>query len=107
MSWQVEIPNETVAREIESLPDDMQAKFLRIVSLIEQFGLPATREPYVKHLEGKLWEMRMKGRDGIARALYIAVIGKRVVVLRAFVKKTQKTPRAEIDLALERAKEFL
>ena len=65
------------------------------------------REPYVKHLEGKLWEMRMKGRDGIARALYVAAAGRRVVVLRAFIKKTQKTPRAEIDLTLQRAKEFL
>ena len=107
MSWRVEIPNETVAREIESLPGDMQAKFLRIVNLIEQFGLTAVREPYVKHLEDKLWEMRLKGRDGIARALYIAAVGERVVVLRAFLKKTQKTPRSEIDIALKRAKEFL
>ena len=94
MCWQVEIPNETVARDIESLPDDMQAKFLRISSLIEEVGLPAIREPYVKHLQEKLWEMRIKGRDGIARALYVAVIGKRAVVLRAFIKKTQKTPQA-------------
>jgi len=51
--------------------------------------------------------MRLKGRDGIARALYIAAVGRRVIVLRAFIKKTQKTPRAEIELALGRAKEFL
>lgn len=107
MCWRVEILNETVAREIESLPADVQAKFLRIAGLIEQLGLPTIREPYVKHLEGKLWEMRMKGQDGIARALYIAAVGKRVVVLRAFVKKTQKTPRDEIKLALERAKEYI
>jgi phage-related protein/DNA-binding XRE family transcriptional regulator len=87
----LKIPNGIVAREIESLPKDFQPKFLRISSLIEQLGLAAMREPYVKHLRDKLWEMRMKGRDGIARALYIAVSGKRVVVLRAFIKKTQKT----------------
>ena len=87
MCWRVEIPNEAVAREIESLPEHMQAKFARIVNLIEQFGLNAMREPYVKHLQDKLWEMRMKGRDGIARAIYIAAVGKRVVVLRAFIKK--------------------
>jgi phage-related protein len=107
VSWHVEIPNETVAREIESLPKDMQAKFLRIARLIEDFGLPGLREPYVRHVQDKLWEMRMKGSDGIARALYIAAAGNRVVVLRAFIKKTPKTPRREIDLALERAKEFL
>jgi phage-related protein len=49
--------------------------------------------------------MRLTGRDGIARALYVTAIGKRVVVVRAFVKKMQKTPRAEIELALRRAEE--
>ena len=48
--------------------------------------------------------MRLTGRDGIARALYVTAIGRRVVVVRAFLKKTQKTPRAEIDLALQHAK---
>lgn len=49
--------------------------------------------------------MRLKGRDGIARSLYVTASGQRVVVLRTFVKKTQKAPRREIALALERAKE--
>ena len=49
----------------------------------------------------------MKGRDGISRALYVAVVGRRVVVVRAFIKKTQKTPSREIELALNRAKEIL
>ena len=62
-------------------------------------------EPYVKHLEGKLWEMRMKGRDGIARAAYVTATEHRVVVVHVFVKKTQKTPRREIETALRRAKE--
>ena len=59
------------------------------------------------HLQGRLWEMRLRGRDGIARALYVTVPGQRVVVVRVFVKKTQKTPRREMELALERAKEIL
>jgi phage-related protein len=58
----------------------------------------------VKHLEGKLWELRLTGRDGIALALYITAIGRRVVVVRAFVKKTQKTPRAEIEVPPEARK---
>jgi phage-related protein len=62
-------------------------------------------EPYVKHLQGPLWEMRMKGRDGIARAAYVTVVERRVVVVRVFPKRTQKTPRREIELALRRAKE--
>jgi phage-related protein len=62
-------------------------------------------EPYVKHLDGKLWEMRMKGKDGIARAIYITAQGERVVVLHAFVKKTQKAPQRALEIARERAKE--
>jgi phage-related protein len=62
-------------------------------------------EPHVKHLEGKLLELRLTGRDGIARALYVTEVGRRVVVVRAFVKKSRKTPRAEIELAPRRAKE--
>jgi phage-related protein len=73
--------------------------------MIEQLGLAAMREPYVKHLERSLWEMRMIGRDGIARAIYVTASGQRVVVLRAFRKNTQKTPRREMELARKRAEQ--
>ena len=106
MPWRVEILNEIVAAEIAGLPADMQARFLRLAERISQAGLESLSEPHVKHLEGKLWEVRLTGRDGIARALYVTAIGRRVIVVRAFVKKTQKTPRAEIELALRRAKEI-
>ena len=105
MSWRVEILNETVAAEIAALPADMRARFLRLAERIDQAGLENLSEPHVRHLEGKLWELRLVGRDGIARALYVTAIGRRVIVVRAFVKKTQKTPRSEIELALRRAKE--
>ncbi len=88
------------------MPADINARFVRIVELIEGHGLERVGEPHVKHLEDKLWEMRMKGRDGIVRSLYVTATGRRVVVLRTFVKKTQKTSRREIKLALERAKEL-
>lgn len=83
----------------------MRARFRRIAELIQGYGLEHMREPHVKHLEGPLWEMRMKGRDGISRAIYVTARGRRAIVLRVFIKKVQKTPRGEIDLALERAKE--
>jgi phage-related protein len=57
------------------------------------------------HLEGALWEMRLKGRSGIARAVYVTAVGRRIVVVHVFAKKTQKTPRREIEMALKRAKE--
>ena len=106
MAWSVEFLNATALAELEAMPADIKARFVRIVELIEGHGLERVGEPHVKHLESKLWEMRMKGRDGITRALYVTATGRRVVILRTFVKKTQKTPRREIKLALERAKEL-
>ena len=106
MGWTVETLNTTVDEELAALPADMRARFVRIAELIESVGLERFHEPHVKHLEGPLWEIRMKGRDGIARALYVTAHEKRVVVVRVFMKKTQKTPRREIQLALKRIKEI-
>ena len=105
MSWRVEFLDAGVEAELEAMPKDIVASFLRIVDMIEKHGLERMREPYVKHLEGPVWEMRMKGRDGIARAAYVTATGRRVVVVHVFPKKTQKTPRREIQTALRRAKE--
>jgi phage-related protein len=107
MNWSVEMLNETVQAEIDALPADMQAKFLQIVGMIREFGLANVGHPHVKHLRDKLWEMRLKGRDGISRALYVTAVERRVVVVRAFVKKTQEIPEGEIKLALRRAQEVL
>lgn len=107
MKWTVEFLSVEVEAELDALPLDIRASFERIVHLIESAGLEHIHEPYVKHLEGPLWEMRMKGKDGIARAAYVTAVGRRVVVVRVFPKKTQKTPRREIELALKRAKEVL
>lgn len=104
MKWRVEVI-EDAAVMLAELPVDIRAKFVRIVQMIEGYGLERVHEPYVKHLEGPLWEMRMKGRDGIARAAYVTASGRRVVVVHVFVKKTQKTPRREIEYALKRARE--
>ena len=106
MAWTVETLNETVDAEVADLPADMRARFVRIAELIEAVGLPNVREPHVEHIRGPVWEIRLKGKAGVARALYVTAKAERVVVVRAFVKKTQKTPTREIDLALERAKEL-
>jgi phage-related protein len=64
------------------------------------------KEPHVRHVRGPLWEIRLKGTAGIARALYVTAKDQRVVIVRAFIKKTEKTPTGEIDLALHRVKEL-
>jgi phage-related protein len=105
MTWTVEL-TETAAREYAALAPDQRAHFQRIAALIQEHGLERVHFPLVRPIEGPLWEIRLKGRSGIARALYVARIGQRVIVVRVFVKKTEKTPRREIELALQRAREL-
>ena len=76
-----------------------------MAALIEQHGFEALPHGMVKHLESKLWELRISGKDGISRAIYITASGRRVIIVRVFVKKTQRTPKSELDIARQRAKE--
>jgi phage-related protein len=101
MHWHVDMTDHA-EKELYSLPEDMQAHFIHIVEMLEESGPQAVGMPYVRPLKHKLWEIRMRGRDGIARAIYFAAQGRRLIVVRVFVKKTPKTPRSEIDLALRR-----
>ena len=101
MRWTITVTSEAEA-ELLALPADLQARFLRIGELLETFGPQKVGMPHVRALEGKLWEMRMTGRDGIARAVYVARSGQRLTVLHVFMKKTQKTPRRAIETAQTR-----
>jgi len=101
--WRVDIIP-AAQREIRALSNVLQARFIHVTEMLEQLGPHRVGEPHVKHLEGKLWEMRLKGKDGIARAIYFAARGQRLVVVRAFVKKSRKTPRREIEIASKRMK---
>jgi phage-related protein len=64
------------------------------------------REPLVKHLDKELWEIRVSGRDGISRAIYVTGSGMRVIVVLVFVKRSQKAPPREIRLARPRTKDI-
>ena len=101
LAWSVEVI-EAAETELLGLPDDMQARFLHIAGMLEELGPQRVGLPHVRPLGDKLWEMRMTGRDGIARAVYFASSGRRLLVVRFFVKKTEKTPRREIELARQR-----
>ena len=106
MKWRVETLDARVDAELELLEPSLKARFLHICELLETFGPHEVGLPHVRFLVEKLWEIRMRGRSGIARAIYVTVADKRIVVVHAFIKKTQKTPRAAIETALNRAKEF-
>ena len=88
--------------ELTALPADMQARFMHMTELLQEFGPQRVGLPHIRPLEGKLWEMRMQGRDGIARAVYAAIQGRRLLVLHVFVKKTQTTPRSALETARKR-----
>ena len=102
--WQVIFLNERVEEELYAIPREMQARFARIFDLIETHGLPNVGMPYVRHVQEDIWEIRASGKDKIGRGLYVTAREKRVVLLRFFVKKTQKTPKKEIQTAKARAR---
>ena len=104
MTWTL-VFHRAAETEFLAQPADIQARFERIKLLITTFGLEHVPAKYAKHIQGPLWEFRMMGKDGIARALYVTRSGKRIVVVKVFTKKTDKTPRREIDVALARSEE--
>jgi phage-related protein len=95
--WNVQLLD-AAAEELGELPDDMQARFLRIAELLEAYG------PFAPLGHG-IWEIRIKGRSGIARALFEIRTGRQLAVGRVFTKKTRKVPAREIRLAVQRLKE--
>ena len=105
--WAVETLNSRVDRELAELPRDLFARFLRISELLEAHGPETIGLPHVRRLAGpgRLWEMRMSGKDGIARAIYVTARHRRIVVVHVFEKKTRKTPKAALEIARKRAKE--
>lgn len=102
--WTVEVIP-AAELELKALPEDLQGRFLHVAGMLEEFGPARVGLPHVRPLGNKLWEMRLTGRDGIARAIYFAASGRRLVVVRFFVKKSQRTPRREIEIAERRMKE--
>jgi phage-related protein len=86
---------------LDSLDETTQESLLVAVEMLRVRNVQA-REPLVRHLEGKLWELRRESRTNIYRVIYFFFIGRRIVLLHAFQKKTQKTPRREIETALAR-----
>jgi phage-related protein len=84
----------------------MQARLGRMADVIRIGGLLQLPRHWIKPLGNKLWEMRFTGKDGIARAIYVTASGQRIVIVRIFVKKSEKTPRHEIELAQKRAREI-
>lgn len=104
MTTTIDYFHERVLREIESWPVDVLADYARLIELLIEYG-SRLRLPHSRALGERLFELRPKGREGIGRAFYCFHTGKRAIVLHAFIKKSQKTPDAELKLARKRMKE--
>ena len=90
---------------LEGLDKVTYARFLASLEQVRVRNIQA-REPLVRHVEGKIWEIREESKTNIYRILYIFFTGKRIILLHGFVKKTQKLPRKELDIALRRLNSF-
>ena len=103
MEWTVETVS-AVDAEMAALRTGLRA---RLLETVENVRLEALRAPHVRHLEGKLWELRVRAEGRIARGIYVTVAGRRLVVLHVFAKKSRKTPRRALATARERMRQVI
>lgn len=104
MNWKVTFYSADLEGEILDLPAGFLARFLRYAERMEVFG-PDLGMPHTRAMGGGLFELRLKAAEGIARVFYCTVVDRRIVMLHQFVKKSDKTPRKELDIAHKRMKE--
>jgi len=104
MDFEIVYLHERVLDEIESWPVDVLADYARLIELLAEHG-PSLRLPYSRAFGDGLFELRARGHSGFGRAFYCFLVGKRVVILHAFVKKSQQAPDRELKLARKRFKE--
>ena len=104
MPWTITFYSTRVERETLALPPGILASFLRITELIEEFG-PDLGRPHTAPLGQGLFEIRAKGREGIARSVFCTVKDQEIVILITVIKKRNKIPKREMDTARKRMKE--
>lgn len=104
MPYSIEYFNQRVLDEIESWPVGILADYARLAEMLMEFG-PSLRMPHSRTMGSGLFELRPRGPEGIGRAMYCYVSGQKILVLHAFVKKTQATSRRDLEIAHRRMKE--
>ncbi len=104
MNWTITYYSESVQADILALPPGLLARYLRYADRMEIYG-PDLGMPHTRAMGEGLFELRLKATEGIARVLYCTMIGKRIMILHQFTKKTKKTPLKELALARRRMKE--
>ena len=104
MNWQINYYNDKVEKAILKMPAGILARYLHLTDLMLEFG-PNLGMPHTRALKDKLFELRMKGKEGIGRVFFCTKIGKNIIILHSFVKKSQKTPEKELRIARKRLSE--
>jgi phage-related protein len=104
--YRIEFFNRNVEMEVMGWPDSILASFVRITERMLDFG-PNLGMPYTKSLGKGLFEIRARGSEGIGRALFYMQVGRRIVIVHAFIKKSQETPLQDLRLARKRMSEVV
>ena len=103
--WSVRFYSSMVKDEIAKLPRGILAKYVRLTALMETYG-PDIGMPHTKYLGKGLIEMRLKAIEGIARVFYVALLEREIVILHSIIKKANKIPKRDLELAYSRLKEL-
>jgi len=105
VNWTITYYSDSVQAEILAMPAGFIARFLRYSDRMEAFG-PDLGMPHTRAMGDGLFELRLKAAEGIARILYCTMVGRKIVILHQFIKKTYKTPTKELSTAKRRMKEI-
>lgn len=105
MTWTIAYYDDSVQEEILAMPSGFLGRYLRYTDRMETYG-PDLGMPHTRAMGDGLFELRLKAAEGIARVLYCTMVGRKIVVLHQFIKKTEKTPTRELETARRRMKEF-
>ena len=105
MNWQVTFYSGALEEELLQLPSGFLARFLRYAERMETYG-PDLGMPHTRAMGKGLFELRLKAAEGIARVFYCTLVGRRIVILHQFIKKSEKTPPKELEIAKRRMKEI-
>lgn len=104
MEWQIIYYNENIEQEILNLPDGLLARYFHLTDLMIEFGSNLGL-PHTKTIDKGLFEIRIKSKEGIARVFFCTKIGKKIIMLHSYIKKSQKIPKRELKIAISRMQE--
>ena len=104
MKWRILYYNRNLEQEILNLPDGLLARYFHLTDLMIEFGSNLGL-PHTKAIDKGLFELRIKSKEGIARVFFCTKIGKKIIILHSYIKKSQKIPKRELKIAISRMNE--